>query len=135
MKTNSNDTGSKPVEGNDHDFPPLLVLVMDGKGGVGKSVISGTVVFSFESLGEMIAKFDTDTTNSTLTHMYEKARLIDVSKADWSSPIIQAIRDIAKDGSPRMMLIDAGARDEARIKARLGTIATAMAANLSIVFL
>lgn len=128
MKTNSNDTGSKPVEGNDHDFPPLLVLVMDGKGGVGKSVISGTVVFSFESLGEMIAKFDTDTTNSTLTHMYEKARLIDVSKADWSSPIIQAIRDIAKDGSPRMMLIDAGARDEARIKARLGTIATAMAA-------
>lgn len=128
MKTTGNGTGSKPIEGINNGFPPLLVLVMDGKGGVGKSVISGTVVFSFESLGEVMAKFDTDTTNSTLTDMYRDARLIDVSKADWSSPIIQSIRDIEKDGCPRMMLIDAGARDEAKIKARLGIIATTMAA-------
>jgi hypothetical protein len=127
MKTNSADTSSRAVKGDFHGFPPLLVLVMDGKGGVGKSVISGTVVFSFESLGEVMAKFDTDTTNSTLTDMYAESKLIDVSKADWSSPIVQAIRDIGKDGCPRMMLIDAGARDEAKIKLRMGIIATRMA--------
>lgn len=120
--------GGKPAEGGHHGFPPLLIIVLDGKGGVGKSVISGTVVFSFESLGALMAKFDTDTTNSTLTDMYGDSRLIDVSKADWSAPITYAISQIATDGAPRMMLIDAGARDEARIKERLGVIATKMAA-------
>lgn len=123
-----NTAGGRPDNGALHGFPPLLIIVLDGKGGVGKSVISGTVVFSFESLGALMAKFDTDTTNSTLTDMYDDARLIDVSKADWSAPITYAISQIVEDGAPRMMLIDAGARDEAKIKQRLGMIATKMAA-------
>ncbi|KPH80804.1 hypothetical protein [Bosea vaviloviae] len=126
MKTNGNVTGSKPVEGD--GFPPLLVIVLDGKGGVSKSVISGAVVFGFETLGEVMAKFDTDTTNSTLTAMYEDARLIDVHKADWSAPITYAISQIGNDGVSRMLLIDTGARDEAKIKERLPLIATKMAA-------
>ena len=127
MSTN-NTAGGRPANAPLHGIPPLLIVVLDGKGGVGKSVISGTVVFSFESLGALMAKFDTDTTNSTLTDMYSDARLIDVSKADWSAPITYAISQIAKDGAPRLMLIDAGARDEAKIKERLGMIATKMAA-------
>ena len=126
MKKNGNVTGSKPVEGD--GFPPLLVIVLDGKGGVSKSVISGTVVFGFQTLGEVMAKFDTDTTNSTLTAMYEDARLIDVRKAEWSAPIVFAISQIGNDGVSRMLLIDTGARDEARIKERLPMIATKMAA-------
>jgi hypothetical protein len=130
MNSNENVTGSKPLGGNGppHGFPPLLVIVLDGKGGVAKSVISGTVVFSFKTLGEAMAKFDTDTTNSTLSAMYEDARLIDVHKADWSAPIAHAIDQIRKDSASRMMLIDTGARDEAKIKQRLPQIATKMAA-------
>lgn len=125
MNRNGNATGSKPLTTG---FPPLLIIPLEGKGGVGKSGICDTCHASFSLAGASVVMIDGDTTNSQAATQHD-ATLVDTSEVGWHTAIGEQIRKIGEPGGPDVVIFDPGARAEVTIKQQLGYLEGEMAAK------
>lgn len=124
MNRNGNTTGSKPIE---NGFPPTLIIVMEGKGGVGKSVTADATHHCFTSSGYTVASVDTDTTNSTMSTVHSSALLADTSEVGWQSTINVLINAMRAGAGPHIIVMDVGARDEVHVRPKLAFFVEKMA--------
>lgn len=124
MNRNGNTTGSKPIESG---FPPTLIIVMEGKGGVGKSVTADAINFSFTSEGYMVGGVETDTTNSNQSSIHEGVLLADTSEAGWRSAVGVLAKQKRNGSGPHIIIMDVGARDEVHVRGELGYFTRVMA--------
>lgn len=82
---------------------------IEGKGGVGKSTVSGLAVDAISQDGKRsVAIVDGDTTNSTMASMYGNVDLIDTSEEEAAGRISAHLKS-----SHDYMVMDMGARSEA----------------------
>lgn len=123
MNRNGNATGSKPMTTG---FPPLLIIPLEGKGGVGKSGLCDTCHASFSLAGASVVMIDGDTTNSTAATQHG-ATLTDTSEVGWHAEIGLHIRKIGTPGGPEVVIFDPGARDEVTVRQKLDYFEAEMA--------
>ncbi|MBN9445967.1 MAG: polysulfide reductase NrfD, partial [Bosea sp.] len=84
MNRNGNRTGSKPLESG---FPPLLLIVLEGKGGVAKSVTADAAHYCFSSLSYVTLAAESDTTNSIMSSTHDDVVFVSAGKAGWHTTI------------------------------------------------
>lgn len=124
MNRNGNTTGSKPIE---NGFPPMLIIVMEGKGGVGKSVTADAAHYCFASSGYVVRDIETDTTNSTMSTVRADVLLADTAEAGWRSAVNVLITEKLEGTSLDVIIMDVGARDEVHVRAELEFFVETMA--------
>ena len=96
------------------NYNKLLVLIKEGKGGVGKSLIAQIMAATLRDGGKYSVGFiNSDTTNST-TSSIEQTRFADLSKTETRGVVLNCLQALA-NGTFDSMVWDSGARDEARI--------------------
>ena len=115
------------VEIPDYDFLAALcvVIVMDDKGGLGKSLLAQIVAAllrsSCSSESEVIM-IDSDGNNSSSYQVDPNARMLDL-KNNKEAPFLQALRKV-QEGSCRHIVVDIGAREERQMIAMLSWLLT-----------
>lgn len=101
----------------------ILAIILESKGGVGKSVLSQTVVAALSQDGKRVFVAETDTTNSTMNMIVgDSAQLIDTSRTEaegYFAEIGERLINKEFDNG----VIDCGARDEASIRPYLKDLA------------
>ena len=95
-----------------------IVVVLDDKGGVGKSLISQVAASLFEYFGFRIAIGDTDTNNSTSTQVLANSHVLDLNEKKSSGRLLRLMAGAAANEFDHVV-IDVGAREEAEIKTLL----------------
>lgn len=97
--------------------PKIFVLVVEGKGGVGKSVASQVATFALGLDGSHVHVAESDLTNSTMAmvHGADKTTLVDASAAD-AHGYMYYLAERARDGEFDHVVFDTGARDETHLK-------------------
>ena len=105
-----------------------VILTMDNKGGIGKSLDAEMVSSALVGAGYQVARIDTDTSNSSFTTIYPDAKHVSVGEANVKAggDLAAAILDAADSGAD-FLIGDTGARDEVRIVAHLAQILEATA--------
>lgn len=125
MNRNGNRTGSKPL---DSGFPPLLLIVLEGKGGVAKSVTSVAAHYCFSSLGYVTLAAESDTTNSIMSSTHDNVVFVSAGKAGWHTTIGVHLQRMGQPGGGDVMVFDTGARDEVHVRPKLDYFAKCMRA-------
>lgn len=94
----------------------IIFIVLDDKGGVGKSFISQTVaaiIRYFETY--RVAMIDTDYSNSSTAQIDSDARMLNLDEKVWMGILLKVVRDLASK-TIHHAVIDAGARDESKVR-------------------
>jgi hypothetical protein len=125
VNRNGNRTGSKPLESG---FPPLLLIVLEGKGGVAKSVTADAAHYCFSSLGYVTLAAESDTTNSIMSSTHDDVVFVSAGKAGWHTTIGVHLQRMGHPGGADVIVFDTGARDEVHVRAKLDYFARTMAA-------
>ena len=125
MNRNSNKTGSKPLE---NGFPPLLIIVLEGKGGVAKSVTADAAHYCFSSLGYVTLAAESDTTNSIMSSTHDDVVFVSAGKPGWHTTIGVHLQRMGQPGGGDVMIFDTGARDEVHVRPKLDYFARCMGA-------
>jgi len=68
-----------PAHDDTRNIMKRLILIMNGKGGVGKSTFATNLVQHYKDLGVPHRSVDTDNENSTLKRFYNDADFVDLS--------------------------------------------------------
>lgn len=116
MNTNGNATGSKPLVDS---LPPLLIAIVEDKGGVGKSTIADALHAGLTQGGLRVGMIDIDGSNSVGVMQHEDAIFGDTSDAGWQAKISIAVRAMATGKGMHVLILDSGARDEYHVRAEL----------------
>lgn len=100
-----------------------VILLMENKGGVGKSLMAELVSSALVGAEKIVARADTDSANASFTTIYPDARFVDLSESNVKAggELAAVILDSA-DAGAEYLIIDTGARDEARIKGLLDQV-------------
>ncbi len=86
-------------------------VTIEGKGGVGKSTLTGLAVDALAQDGKRsIVVIDGDTTNSSMASMFDDVELIDPSEAEAAGKISAVLKS-----SVDFVIMDTGARSEAKM--------------------
>lgn len=125
MNRNGNRTGSKPLGSG---FPPLLVIVLEGKGGVGKSVNADTANYIFASMGCVTLTAESDGTNSIMSTIHDNVVFVNVMRPGWHTVIGKHLLRMGQPGGPDVIVFDTGARDEVHVREKLAYFAQTMQA-------
>ncbi len=124
MNRNGNRTGSKPIGSG---FPPVLIIVLEGKGGVAKSVTADAVHYTFASLGCATLAAESDTTNSIMSSIHDDVVFVNVMRPGWHTIIGEHLLKMGQPGGADAVVFDTGARDDVHVRARLDYFAHTMA--------
>lgn len=109
------------IQKHDIDLPPLMVMVIEGRGGVGKSLMSSTSIEALGLADETVHVLDCDSTNSSMS-MIHNAHLVNVRDVRFEGELLYAAERL-RSGDFRHIVLDAGARDEVHIKPHLAALA------------
>lgn len=101
----------------------LYIVVVEGKGGVGKSFTGMTVHHALAADGSRVAVLETDTTNSTMYSVgLASGDPISTRDETMLGGLLEGVALIA-DGEADHIVLDAGARDEAYLMPHLPKLA------------
>lgn len=88
-----------------------LIMAVEGKGGVSKSLSTGLAIEMLRERGASVSIVDADATNSSTLSLYPEGRFLDLSSAKVAGALVGLFEDPAD-----FVVVDVGARDEATIK-------------------
>lgn len=103
-------------------FPPLVIFVLEDKGGVGKSVIAQMIaaMLSFEQK-YLVQMVDTDFSNSTSAQIFTGARMLNLNEKASLGAFSNLLRAL-KEKMFHHLVFDVGAREEKTVRLLLKTI-------------
>lgn len=125
MTRNGSRTGSNSI-GN--GFPPLLIIVLEGKGGVGKSVNADTANYILTSMGCVTLTAESDTTNSIMSSIHDNVVFVNVTRPGWHTIIGKHLQRMGQPGGAGAVIFDTGARDDVHVREKLPYFVQAMEA-------
>ncbi len=100
------------------EIPRIAVIVLEGKGGVGKTLLAMVVTAMMREYGKNVFILDTDTTNSSTFEMEPGTKMADFSKIEVRGILDRAIKMMSL-GQFAHLVMDSGARDESAIEVYL----------------
>lgn len=121
MQTNGNAAGFESVLST-----KLFIAVCEDKGGVGKSVICDLLHAGFKNQGKKVGMIDIDGSNSVGCAQHTDAIFGDTSDEGWQASISKEISAMTTPNGVDILILDSGARDEARVSEELADFATKM---------
>jgi len=116
---------NKLLQRTDHNVisAHIYVVVVEGKGGVGKSIDCMTFHHALSADGSRVAVLETDTTNSTMYSVgLASGDPISTRDETMLGGLLEGVARIA-DGEANHVVLDAGARDEAYLMPLLPKLA------------
>ncbi|WP_100962766.1 hypothetical protein [Bosea sp. FBZP-16] len=125
MNRNGNRAGSKPLGSG---FPPLLIIIVEGKGGVGKSVNADAANYIFASMGCVTLTAESDTTNSIMSSIHDNVVFVNVTRPGWHTIIGKHLQRMGQPGGAGAVIFDTGARDDVHVREKLPYFVQAMEA-------
>ena len=108
----------------------IFCVVVEGKGGVGKSVAAQVAHAALGARGENVFIGETDSTNSVMAtiHGNAGAEMIDLSRVEAEGHFYEIAENLAA-GDYDHVVVDTGARDEATLRPFLPALASQLAAD------
>ena len=104
-------------------LPKIFTIILEGKGGVAKSVTAQATAEALRLDGATVVVAETDTTNSTMAMIGHGGGLIDASRVDAEGYFLELAENITS-GQVDHVVVDGGARDEVRISPILADLAS-----------
>ncbi len=93
-----------------------VFIVLDDKGGVGKSFIAQVVAAIIRYFDKYdVGMIDTDYSNSSTAQIDQNTKMLNLDEKVWMGTMIKIVRDLASQKIHHAVL-DAGARDERKIR-------------------